>query len=34
MKLGIDLNDVAETNLAKLKSRKERKVLHTSGDNR
>lgn len=32
--LGIDLNDVAQTNIDKLFSRKERNTLHGSGDNR
>lgn len=32
--LGIDLNEVVETNLAKLASRKERGVLHGDGDHR
>lgn len=32
--LGISFNDVAETNLKKLFSRKERGVLHGSGDER
>lgn len=31
---GISLQDVAETNIAKLKSRQERNVLDASGDNR
>lgn len=32
--LGIDLEDVANSNIAKLKSRKERGVIGGSGDNR
>ena len=32
--LGLELNDVAEKNINKLQSRKERNVLHGSGDNR
>lgn len=32
--LGITLQDVAETNILKLTSRKNRNVLHGSGDNR
>lgn len=32
--LGIDLEDVAKANIEKLKSRKERGVIHGSGDNR
>lgn len=32
--LGISMEDVASTNLAKLKSRQERDMLHGSGDNR
>lgn len=32
--LGVSLNDVAEQNLAKLKSRQDRGVLGGSGDNR
>lgn len=32
--LGIELKDIAETNLEKLKSRKERGVIGGSGDNR
>lgn len=32
--LGINLQDVAEVNIAKLKSRKERGVIQGSGDNR
>lgn len=32
--LNLDLNDIAETNITKLKSRKDRGVLHASGDNR
>lgn len=32
--LGISLKDVAETNITKLTSRKERGVIHGSGDNR
>lgn len=31
---GLDLNDVAESNLEKLKDRRARRVLHGSGDNR
>lgn len=32
--LGTNLNNVANTNMTKLKSRKDRGVLHGSGDNR
>jgi NTP pyrophosphatase (non-canonical NTP hydrolase) len=32
--LGISMEDVASANLAKLKSRQERDMLHGSGDNR
>ena len=32
--LGLDLEDVAKTNVEKLASRKERNVLHLDGDNR
>jgi NTP pyrophosphatase (non-canonical NTP hydrolase) len=32
--LGLDLDEVAAANIEKLKSRKERNVLHGSGDNR
>ena len=32
--LGISMDDIAMTNLEKLQSRKERGVLHGSGDNR
>lgn len=32
--LGVDLNDVAQQNLDKLASRKERNVLHGDGDDR
>lgn len=32
--LGLDLGDVAQGNLDKLASRKERGVLHSEGDNR
>lgn len=32
--LGVDMNDVAQTNLDKLASRKERGVIHGNGDNR
>lgn len=32
--IGLSLNEVAENNIAKLKSRKERGVLQGSGDNR
>ena len=32
--LGISLEDVAKANIEKLKSRKERGVIHGSGDNR
>ena len=34
MELGLDLNDIAQKNVDKLQSRKERNVLHGSGDNR
>lgn len=32
--LGLSLNTIAERNIAKLKSRRERGVIHGSGDNR
>lgn len=32
--LGLDLNDIAELNIARLKDRKDRGVLHGDGDNR
>lgn len=32
--LKLDLNDIAEKNILKLSSRKERNLLHGSGDNR
>lgn len=32
--LGLDLNDIAESNIAKLQSRKERDVIKGSGDER
>ena len=32
--LGVDLNDVAETNIRKITSRKQRGVIHGKGDDR
>ena len=32
--LGVSMDDIAEENIAKLRSRKERGVLHSEGDNR
>ena len=32
--LGLSLDEIAEENISKLKSRKERGVLHSEGDNR
>jgi NTP pyrophosphatase (non-canonical NTP hydrolase) len=34
VELGLDMDGIARKNIAKLKSRKERGVLHGSGDNR
>ncbi|MFA6376389.1 MAG: nucleoside triphosphate pyrophosphohydrolase family protein [Candidatus Paceibacterota bacterium] len=34
VELGLDMDDIASKNIAKLKSRQERGVLHGSGDNR
>lgn len=34
VELGLDMDGIAQKNIAKLKSRKERGVLHGSGDNR
>ena len=34
VELGLDMDGIARKNIAKLKSRKERDVLHGSGDNR
>jgi len=34
VELGLEMDDIASKNIAKLKSRQERGVLHGSGDNR